>query len=104
MDVKQTGGVFSEDVVNQTLSLTTQQIVDYANAVKCDKPCAACGAQDWHVPQLNHSPVILRAPNVRDNSMAEWHFQMVCQACGCNRLISASYVWTHFFAEEADKN
>lgn len=88
---------YSQDVISQTLSITSDQLQEYVAATKCDRPCAACGATAWLYPNFRGEPNLLLSSNVRDVKLGEWHFQMICEDCGTNRLISASHLWTYFF-------
>lgn len=85
-----------ENLIFQTLEITAHQFVAYTKAVKCLKACPACGAQQWEFPTHQGRPALLMSNSVRDQSIADWHFQIICKNCGNNRLISAGYVWAHY--------
>jgi hypothetical protein len=86
-----------QNLVEQTLGLSAKQIVEYAKAKDCLKPCEACGSRGWEFPLHSGKPSLLLSHSARDRSVAEWHFQLVCKNCGNNRLLSAGYVWAHYF-------
>lgn len=86
-----------ENLVGQTLSITSQQVIDYALAKKCLNPCSGCGVQDWDFPTHEGKPALLMAPSARDQSVADWFFPVTCKNCGSIRQIGAGYVWDHYF-------
>lgn len=93
---------YRENKGDQTLSITIDQLVEHIREKKCNRPCEACGSEEWD----NHldddgSPTLLAMYSVRNARTASWFYPLTCAACGNTRLIAAGSLWLHFFGEEA---
>jgi hypothetical protein len=81
----------------QTLALTKDQVIEYALAKECLRPCEACGNEEWDFLSLNEEPAIFTVSSARDKSYANWYFEFNCRKCGNRRSLSAGYVWSYFY-------
>lgn len=86
-----------EGVVKQTLSITPTQLQDYAGRHGFLGACEVCGKTSWVFPAQNGEPGLYMTYSVRDTSVADWLFHIICSACGNTRLINAGYVWRYVF-------
>lgn len=81
----------------QTLSINTEQLLDFIIAKGIDSPCEACGSQDWYYAQDDAGPTITSLSNVRTPNTASWFFFMSCNNCANTRFLEAGRVWEHYF-------
>lgn len=104
MSGKDAGGIENvapEILGEQTLSITTEQLLDYYVKHRCDGPCEACGAEGWHHPKEKEMPSIMAMQMPRSPSSSGWFFWMVCTSCSNTRLIAAGDVWEHYFGDKS---
>lgn len=86
----------------QTLSITTDQFLEFVAEKRSNGPCESCGTEHWIYAQDEDGPSIMGTYNVRSDATSNWFFWMICTNCSNTRLIGAGQVWEHYFGSKED--
>ncbi|HAL69311.1 MAG TPA: hypothetical protein DCP84_16770 [Pseudomonas sp.] len=91
-----------ENIVDETLAFTEQQVDQFLEAYGLKRNCDCADGEYDLVLNADKQPNLLAIPDPRDEDLENWFFWLSCNCCGQARMISASRVWTWISTRDQD--